>query len=61
VGLVKSFGEKAKIQRELGAWLVETIKENCLFDLQDVSFSKSNLNPWVIMSVVCFKVREKKE
>jgi hypothetical protein len=50
------WGEKATMQSELGTWALETVKENFLFDLQDVSFSKSSLNPRAIMSIVCFNV-----
>jgi hypothetical protein len=45
---------KAKVQRELRAWLVETVEEKFLFELQDVSVSKSSLNPRALISVVYF-------
>ena len=52
---------KGKVQRELGAWRVETVEEFFLFDFQDVSVSKSSLNPRALISAVYFNGLGKKE
>ena len=46
----------SKDAERIGHMVAETVKEIVLFDLQDVSFSKSSLNLRALMSVVCFNV-----
>ena len=42
---------------EFGAWGVETINENCLFDLQDVSFSNSSRSQRALIFGVYTQIR----